>query len=219
MIFVFGGIKGGVGKTMIATNIAVSCAIQKKRVLLVDADEQHSATDWATHRMENCKNSPLNITTIRLSGKGLYSEIRKMLKDYDDVIVDVGGRDTTSQRSALSIADVFLTPFRPRSVDLWTIDDLLDMICQIKAVNHKLNTYCIINQADPSGSDNEESRKIILEYPELNCLPFNIGMRKSFANAMSKGASVLEILNPDAKAFEEIKTLFEVLCKKQPICI
>jgi hypothetical protein len=30
-----------------------------------------------------------------------------MAKDYDDILIDTGGRDTTSQRSALTIADIF----------------------------------------------------------------------------------------------------------------
>lgn len=34
---------------------------------------------------------------------------------YEDVIIDAGGRDTTSQRAALIISDVALIPFNPRS--------------------------------------------------------------------------------------------------------
>lgn len=206
MIVVIGGIKGGSGKTMLATNLTVMRAVEGKRVLLVDADEQHSTSDWAAQRIGS--ETPDNWTTVRLAGKSLYSEIQKMMRDYDDVIVDVGGRDTTSQRSALSIADILLTPVRPRSVDIWTLDDLQIMINQMHAVNHKLKCYSVINQADPIGSDNDEAFKVLSEYPEFTCLPNFIGMRKGFSNAMTSGKGVIELKNADPKAVYEMKLLY-----------
>lgn len=52
MILVCGGIKGGVGKTTLATNIAVMRAAEGKDVLLVDADDQGTASDFTAIRNE-----------------------------------------------------------------------------------------------------------------------------------------------------------------------
>ena len=49
MITVIGGIKGGSGKTTLATNLSVMRSAHTK-VLLVDADEQKSASDWSQQR-------------------------------------------------------------------------------------------------------------------------------------------------------------------------
>ena len=49
MILVVGGIKGGSGKTMLATHLAVYRAAVGP-TLLMDADEQASATDFTRQR-------------------------------------------------------------------------------------------------------------------------------------------------------------------------
>lgn len=50
MIVVCGGIKGGSGKTTLATNLAVIRAAAGHDVLLVDADDQETASDFTIQR-------------------------------------------------------------------------------------------------------------------------------------------------------------------------
>jgi chromosome partitioning protein len=38
---------------------------------------------------------------------------------YQEIIIDVGGRDTGSLRTALTVSNAILIPFQRRSVDLW----------------------------------------------------------------------------------------------------
>jgi chromosome partitioning protein len=47
MIFTTGGIKGGSGKTTIATNLAVHLSNKGRDVLFVDADDQGSAHEFS----------------------------------------------------------------------------------------------------------------------------------------------------------------------------
>lgn len=205
MITVFGGIKGGSGKTTLSTNSCVIQSLRGKKVLLVDADEQKSASDWAEHR------ESLQIetfwTTIILSGPAVRSQILKMKDQYDEVIIDVGGRDTTSQRAALTIADRLIAPFQPRSLDVWTIGMLTELLSEVCMINPNLNTYAIINRADPSGKDNQEAFEIINETGSILCLDKMICQRKAFANASAEGRGVVEMQTKDRKAIEEIQDL------------
>ena len=50
MIVVVGGIKGGSGKTTVAINLAVLRASGGHDVLLVDADDQETASDFTILR-------------------------------------------------------------------------------------------------------------------------------------------------------------------------
>ena len=52
MIYTIGGIKGGSGKTTVATNLTVWLSSQGRDVLLVDADDQETATDFTVWRSE-----------------------------------------------------------------------------------------------------------------------------------------------------------------------
>lgn len=211
MILVVGGIKGGSGKTTVATNLAVLRASCGYKVLLVDADEQKSASDWADQRA-GAKEADQNIvTTISLSGKAMYIQLQNMRDDYNDIIVDVGGRDTTSQRSVLSIADIFLIPFKPRSLDIWTLGSVKAMIQQLIPNNPKLQCFAMINQADSKGADNDAAQDILNECDIIRLVPASLGQRKAFSNAASDGLGVTEIKSIDRKAENEMYALYEYI--------
>jgi chromosome partitioning protein len=214
MIIVIGGVKGGSGKTTLATNFAVLRSNDKKKVLLVDADEQKSSSQWANQR--EVLGIPTKWSTIQLFGKTLHTQIQRMKDDYDDIIIDVGGRDTTSQRSALAIADIYLIPFKPRSFDVWTIGDVKTIIMEMKIANPKLKSYCVINQADSKGVDNDASIEILNECEEIKCLNLTIGCRKAFANASSEGLGIIEMKTHDKKAIKELVSLYKTIYIKRP---
>lgn len=213
MLLVVGGIKGGSGKTTLATNLTVMRASAGKKVLLVDADEQGSASDWVEQRTYQQENNTdrASWVTIKLSGKMIHSQLQKMKSDYDDIIIDTGGRDTTSQRSSLICADQFLLPFKPRSIDIWTMGSVRRMISEIQAVNPNLKCSIVINQADAKGSDNKDSHEILSEFPEIQCLNVMIGNRKAFSNAASDGLGVAEMVNKDPKALKEMSDLYKLI--------
>ena len=211
MKILVGGIKGGSGKTTIATNLTVIRSSVGKKILLTDADEQKSASSWSQQREIEGIETPW--TTIQLSGSAIRNQIQKMAKDYDDIIIDVGGRDTTSQRSALTIADIFIIPFQPRSLDIWTLGQVKTLIADVLAINPFLVCIGVINRGDSQGNDNNEALEILNDCPNLMCSPPTICQRKAFANAATDGLGVIEMKNKDQKAISEIMSLHALICQ------
>ncbi len=143
-----------------------------------------------------------------MSGKYICSNLLRLKENYDDIIVDTGGRDTTSQRSALCVADILILPFKPSSIDIWTVAQIKSILSE--CVNLNLKVYAVISQADPSGTDNQEAMEILKEFTEIQTLECTIGNRKAFRNAAAEGLGVFEMYPRDKKACEEMK----VLCKE-----
>jgi chromosome partitioning protein len=210
MIVVVGGIKGGSGKTTVATNLAVARAAAGSDVLLIDADDQETASDFTVLRNERLAEGA-GFTSIKLTGAAVRTETLRLADKYGDIIIDTGGRDTTSQRAALSVAHVLLVPFVPRSFDVWTLEKVGTLVGEMRAANPGLVAYAFLNRADPRGQDNEGAAEAIKEAPELRFLDMPLGARKAFANAAAQGAAVTELKPQDAKATEEIMVLYGYL--------
>lgn len=206
MIIVIGGIKGGSGKTTVATNLAVMRSGEGKDVLLVDADDQETATDFTILRNEILENGA-GYTNIKLTGAAVRTETLRLKDKYQDIIIDTGGRDTSSQRAALTVADILLVPFVPRSFDVWTIEKVSKLVSEMKTVNQELKACMFLNRADPRGQDNHDTAEVLKENDALTFLDTPLGARKAFSNAAAEGLGVLELKPPDPKAVAEMQKL------------
>lgn len=212
MIIVSGGIKGGSGKTTIATHLAILRAQSGYDVLLIDADDQETSFDFSTLR-SSIDEDLAQYTCIKLTGKAIRTEILKMKDKYTDIIVDAGGRDTINQRAALTTADQLVIPFVPRSFDLWTLENVAAITTEIHQVNSKLQAFTFLNRADARGGDNLEAKDILHDSDSLKMLDVVIGNRKAFGNAAAEGKAVNELKYPDKKAIIEIETLYNAIYK------
>lgn len=210
MIITVGGIKGGSGKTTIATHLAIIRSLEGKDVLLVDADDQETASDFTLLRSER-RQGDAGYSCVKLNGPSVRNEVLRIKAKYDDIIIDTGGRDTTSQRAALTVSDLLLVPFVPRTFDIWTVEKVTTLVEELQPSNPNLKAFIFLNRTDPRGADNKEAEDLLAEYDSLLFIQSPIGTRKAFGNAAAQGVAVTELKPLDEKASSEVMVLYRYI--------
>ena len=188
MIYTIGGIKGGSGKTTLAVTLTAMLANSGRKVLLVDADKQATATEFARWRTDT--KGETGFTSIQLADRAVRDEVLKLKPSFDDIVIDAGGRDTASQRAALTVADLFIAPFAPKSFDIWTLELVTQLVDEMRMVNPDLKAYALLNRVDGNEKDLSEAREYIKESGILEVLQSPLHERKVFANAAASGLIV-----------------------------
>ncbi|WP_200409990.1 AAA family ATPase [Komagataeibacter oboediens] len=208
MIIAIGNTKGGVGKTTLAVQLAIIRATAGREVWLIDGDRQGTAAAAIAARSEAGKLPGIACAQYP-DGPNLRAQVQQQRDKWDDIIIDVGGRDSTALRAALILADTLLVPFAPRSYDVWALDDMAALIDEARSVRDGLRAVAVMNQADPGdhSTDNAEAAAAVKDVPQFIYLPIPIRRRKAFSNAGGAGLAVSELTPRDPKAIAEISTL------------
>lgn len=200
MIISFLNQKGGVGKTTLATHLAVAYTRKKKRVLLVDADPQGSSLDWSASRVEEKK-----LSVIALPKPVLHKELPKMAEDYDVIVIDGAPRVYDVARSALLASDVVLIPVQPSPYDVWAAKDIVELLADTSSFKDNLKSAFVINRKVVNTAIGRDVTKALSEY-DVPVLKSQICQRISFAECAATGQTVLEI-EPNGLASQEINDL------------
>ena len=192
MIILVGSNKGGSGKTTIACNLSVALAMQGADVCLVDADRQGSAAKWHQER-ESSEISP-SITVVQ--------KYDNLTKKYDQVIVDVAGRNSREMITAATVADLVIAPHQCSQLDLDTLGELQEQIIRVMDLNPSLKVFIYQTMASTNVQVIENERKefeaYVAEFPEFKALKASGRYRKIYRDVMSEGLSVLETINKNA---------------------
>ncbi len=207
MVIVVGGIKGGSGKTTVATNLAVMRAASGRDVVLVDADRQGTASDFSALR-DASHPGRARYRCVQLVGRAVQAEAPRLIRGgASDVIFDTDGQDVETQMSALALADVLLVPFVPRSFDFWTLDRVVARAEEARTRNRKLRACAFLNRVDARRAASDDADEVLGE-SGLEVLPARLGARNAYGAAAAQGLAVAELRPPDKKASAEIETLY-----------
>lgn len=204
MIVVFGHVKGGVGKTTLAMNFAIEQQRRGASVVVVDCDRSAGTSRiWADDRAK--EGLPV-IPVLTLDGN-LIEPLQSLEDQYDVVVVDVKGGDTTEMRTALLVAEALVIPTSGQQNDLDSLDPMSRAITPARDLNPELRTLVALTRVSPQGKAGEvaAAKDYLQDYPELTLAQTVITTTTGWSRARTEGRGVVEVTGPQ-KALMQILT-------------
>lgn len=199
MIMLIGAEKGGVGKSTIASNLAVHLASEGVDVVLLDTDTQATCARFVERRHESGGRPELHC--VQRTGD-VAPALRDLSMRYQVVIVDAGGRDSKELRTAASVANLMLTPVRASQADLETLPKVNELIGLARGFNPELQAYAVLSMAptNPVIREVDDARELLADFDQLRLADTVIRDRKVYRDALLAGRGVVEMDNGQAKA-------------------
>ena len=204
--------KGGAGKTTLAMSIAGALALRTHKVLVVDADAQGTATQWAGSAPE-AKPFPATVISLAHAKGKLHQMLKPLVADYDFIVIDCPPSvEEQASQSALLVSDVCLVPLQPTPADLWATVGIFELVNKALTINPELKAFAVANRVPTSNLSKQVLD--VMRDNEIELLDAKLGNRTSYQEATIRGTTPHHLGAAHKVAAAEIDTLLaEVFTK------
>jgi len=194
--------KGGAGKTTIAVNVAACLTMRNKKVLLVDADTQHSGADW--YDVKDPDYCDFDIMEFP-RGEIDVELKRKEYNEYDYIVIDSRPDVDNFMARIIRCADLICMPIVTSPTDVWSTREMVDLVQRSEeSKGGKLKSKIIMNSNIQGAKLTEKVEYALIE---IGAERFEtiIDVRVSYRDTFGEGRTVIH--SEDKKAMSEIERL------------
>ena len=192
--------KGGVGKTTLATALAVAAHLDGNSAAVVDLDPQASATFWKDARQAG---EPA-VTAIPPTRLGAVLDAARET-GCDWAVIDAPPMAKDIAFEAARHADFILVPTRPAVLDVMAISRTLELVAHYGKPAAVMLSLCPVR-----GREVEDTEAAVRELGAI-VAPVRIHNRIAFSRAQQSGLTAQEFA-PGSAAAEEIIRLYQYVC-------
>lgn len=189
--------KGGVGKTTLASHLAVRAVSDGLNVGIIDLDPQGSLSAWAAARQAD---QPYFIVADR----ALKTQMQKLAKGGFDMIFIDTPPNSINTFDEMQVADFVLIPVKASPHDLRTVPATWERITD------KDRAAFVLNDVTPRSRIAWDSLQTL---SQLGTVAGTITSRVTFAESQIDGSTIQEI-EPKGKGAAEIGRIYRFLMEK-----
>jgi chromosome partitioning protein len=185
---------------------ALSRRNRERKVLVVDADPQGTATRWAASANDEDP-FPAPVVGLAAANTKVHREIQKFVDDYDFIIIDCPpSAESLVPQSALLVTDLALVPIIPSPPDLWAAIGIKKAIEGARIINEELKARLLLNQLQPNTVLGREALEILPEFG-IDLAESSLAFRQAYRQCAAFGQTVHNIGSKAKDAIEEIEVL------------
>jgi chromosome partitioning protein len=189
--------KGGVGKTTIATHLAVVAQKFGLVTAVLDLDPQASSAIWGDYRGAGVTQPA--VVAAQASRLPIFIKQAEE-QDADLLILDTPPHSDATATAAATRADALLIPIRASGLDMDALPASIDL-----ARAARKPFFVVFNQAPVQGNEVAESTRA-LEAEGIEVAPVVLHHRKAFYSHWQRGETAGDH-DPEGKAAAEIREL------------
>jgi chromosome partitioning protein len=153
-------LKGGVGKSTTAIYFATVASEGGEKAVVLDADNEKSATEWAA-----LGELPFEVTPAERDR--LARQARALAKGGHTVVIDTPPNDREVLRAAASVADRVVVPVAPTGVDVNRLRATLEVLLDVEATKGELDTSILLTRWDGRKKLAREAEDLLGGFPLL----------------------------------------------------